>query len=185
MAGPGDLQIRAISRKCREMGPEGKGLQRELQAGLPRGARPAIGAIRWEALLTLPSSGGRQVRKLKIVGRVTVGETEFKVRRRAGALKANESLAHKVANASYVVRNVGGRNPAITIRGRAKGGQTLDLKAINDGLVRHPVFGNREHWVDQQVHPGFFVRACEANKDEVLKGIREAADVVAAQLNNV
>ena len=67
MAGSGDFQIRAISRRCREMGTEGQGLQRELQAGLQRGARPAIGAIRWEALLTLPSGGGNSVRKLKIV----------------------------------------------------------------------------------------------------------------------
>jgi hypothetical protein len=175
------------------MGTEGKGLQRELQAGMQRGARPIVGghgspgAIQWEALLTLPSSGGNQVRKMKIVNRVEIEGTQYKVRRRAGKLQDNESLAHKVANASYVVRSVQGGNgrykvAQIQIRGRAKGGQTLDLKSINDGLVRHPVFGNKEHWVDQQVPSGFFTRACEANKDEVLRGIREAAETVAAKL---
>lgn len=167
------------------MGTEGQGLRRELQAGMQRGARPAIGAIRWEALLTLPSSGGSQVRKMKIVNRVTIEGTEFKVRRRVGKLQENESLAHKVANASYTVKLVRGSQTAIQIVGRAKGGQTLDLKSINDGLVRHPVFGNREHWVDQHVSSGFFTRACEANKDEVLQGIRDAAERVAAYLTQV
>lgn len=184
MASQGTIQIRAISRRLREMGTEGKGLQRELQAGLQRGARPAIGAIRWEALLTLPSSGGSQVRKLKKVGGTVIDGKTFVYRARAGKLADNESLAHKVANASYVVRSVGGsRDPQIQIRGRAKGGQTLDLKSINDGIVRHPVFDNREKWVSQRVHPGFFFRACEANKDEVEGGIKEALRNVAAQLN--
>ena len=183
MAGQGALQLRAVSRRLREMGSEGNGLNRELQAGLQRGARPAINAIRWEALLTLPSSGGSQIRKLKIVNRAEIDGRKFVYRRRAGALKDNESLAHRVANASYVVRNVGGqRNPQIQIRGKA-GKQTLDLRSINDGLVRHPVFGNREHWVDQHVQAGFFVRACQANQDEVLKGIREAIATVVAKLN--
>ena len=185
MAGSGDFQIRAISRKCREMGTEGKGMQKELQAGMQRGARPALSAIRWEALLTLPASGGNQVRKLKITGRVTIGGVEYKVRRRAGALKPNESLAHKVANASYVVRSIGGKDPHIQIRGRAKGGQKMDLKSINEGLVRHPTFGRKgpDDWEDQPVPKGFFTRACEANKEQVLQGLKAAAESVATKLN--
>lgn len=184
MAGQGALQMRVISRRCREMGSEGKGLQRELQAGLQRGARPAIGAIRWEALLTLPSSGGKQVRKLKIVNRVTVDGNEFKVRRRAGKLQANEPLAQRVAGASFTVRIIGGgRNPAVQIRGRAKSGKSLDIRSIDEGLVRHPVFGDRDYWKDQKVPPGFFTRACRANLDEVRKGLKEAIESAAAQLN--
>jgi hypothetical protein len=165
------------------MGADGRGLQRELRAGLQRGARPAINAIRQEALQTLPASGGKQVRKMKIVGRTTVDGKEFKVRARAGKLQDNESLAHRVSNASYTLRLVTGRGIAqLQIRGRAKGGKTLDLKSINDGIVRHPVFGDRGSWVAQPVRPGFFTRACEANRDAVLQGIREAAENVAEQL---
>jgi hypothetical protein len=31
-----------------------------------------------------------------------------------------------------------------------------DLAAIDQGRLRHPLFGNRHHWYGQDVHPGFF-----------------------------
>jgi len=184
VANQGAFQIRAISKRCREMGTEGKGLQRELQAGLQRGARPAINAIRWEALLTLPSTGGKQTRKLKIYKRAEIDGQVYKYRNRSGALADNESLAHKVANASYTLRIVtGGGLAQLQIRGRAKGGQTIDLKSINNGIVRHPVFGDTDHWVTQRVHPGFFTRACEANVEDVRKGLNDAVRRVAEYLH--
>lgn len=44
-----------------------------------------------------------------------------------------------------------------------------DLKALNAGKVRHPVFGHRDRWnrTPQEITPGYFDRAVEALSPEV------------------
>lgn len=48
----------------------------------------------------------------------------------------------------------------------------MDLPRIDKGRVRHPVFGNREHWETQSVPPGFFTRTVMARA----AGFRSAAE---------
>jgi hypothetical protein len=48
----------------------------------------------------------------------------------------------------------------------------MDLPRIDKGRVRHPVFGNREHWETQSVPPGFFTRTVLARA----AGFRSAAE---------
>jgi hypothetical protein len=168
------------------MGTEGKGLQKELSKGLYEGCRPAINGIK-AATSRLPQSGGSDVRRLKVVNHVEVGGTVYKVRRRAGMFKPNQSLADKVKKASYVVRLVRGEENAVEIVGRAKGGQVLDLESINNGKVRHPTFGHKgpNEWVDQSVPAGFFTDPCNRNKDNVFRGLEDAAERVAQMLEDI
>lgn len=42
-----------------------------------------------------------------------------------------------------------------------------DLKAIDRGRVRHPVFGNRRAWVLQQVKAGFFSNTVRGHADRI------------------
>lgn len=57
--------------------------------------------------------------------------------------------------ASTSIRLTG--NPSVTIKGRAKGRRKQrEIRAMDKGVLRHPVFGNRQVWVAQKVRPGFW-----------------------------
>lgn len=43
-----------------------------------------------------------------------------------------------------------------------------DLKALDDGQVRHPVYGNRKAWARQQIAPGFFTDTVQEKAPEVV-----------------
>jgi hypothetical protein len=53
-------------------------------------------------------------------------------------------------------------------------------RAANRGLIRHPVFGNRERWVDQQVPKDWFDRPMRQStpliKPEVIKAIESVLE---------
>jgi hypothetical protein len=57
-----------------------------------------------------------------------------------------------------------GRTAGIRLRGsRASTKDKADLKRLDaDGRVRHPLYGDRRHWFQQQVTPGFFSGPFEA-----------------------
>lgn len=73
-----------------------------------------------------------------------------------------------------------GRNPAVFLTGKKSG---HDLRAIDRGRVRHPVFGNRDAWVTQQVEPGWWSRTLSeqapAIRREVIRAMDEVAEKVA------
>ena len=56
-----------------------------------------------------------------------------------------------------------------------KGGKSA--AAIERGVFRHPVFGNKDKWVNQSMHP-FLVPAGKKNEAEVLALVLEALDEV-------
>jgi hypothetical protein len=85
-----------------------------------------------------------------------------------GKVSVNSALQGRVASISVVLRTKG-----------------TDLRSINRGELRHPVFGNREVWVGQPVPVGAWTRAFEAERQEAtdaaLKAIQEALDDVAGK----
>lgn len=83
-----------------------------------------------------------------------------------GRVSVNSALNGRVANISVVLRTQG-----------------ADLRAMNRGNLRHPVFGNRAVWTWQPVPSGSWSRAFEAERGEataaVLKAAQDALDDVA------
>lgn len=83
-----------------------------------------------------------------------------------GRVSVNSALKGRVANISVVLRTQG-----------------ADIKKMNMGSLRHPVFGNRDVWVGQPVPSGSWSRAFEAERTEataaVLKAAQDALDDVA------
>lgn len=73
-----------------------------------------------------------------------------------------------------------GKNVGIRIRGTGR--QVQNLKRINAGFLRHPVFGNRDAWVDQRIKPGFFDEPLMKRKDDVTHGIKRVLDDIAARI---
>ncbi len=87
-------------------------------------------------------------------------------------------LAQRVAGARLSTRRKGGRNPGVAIV--AKG---MDqLAAMDAGQVKHPVYGNRDVWVSQQVTGGWFSDPMAAGKDDVARDVEEVLDDLAAKI---
>lgn len=68
------------------------------------------------------------------------------------------------------------RNPGVAIKakGRAK---KRKVKRLNDlGILTHPVFGDREKWVDQtaRVKPGFFTDPCKKAAPDIRAKVLDA-----------
>ena len=66
-----------------------------------------------------------------------------------------------------------GKDSGVTVSMRKKG---HDLRALNRGRLRHPLFGNRNFWFNQDVKPGFFTDTIAADADGIRKRVFDAID---------
>lgn len=57
-----------------------------------------------------------------------------------------------------------------------------DLSAIERGILRHPVFGNRDKWVKQTVPRGVGRRAFDSQRPEIQDAILAAIDRIISQI---
>lgn len=89
-----------------------------------------------------------------------------------------------MAKASLTTSAVAGRNAGVRIRARHK---SYDLKRLNEGRLRHPVFGNRGVWVEQTagVNPGFLDESFEKSKPEVARGVQRVLDDIARKVEGL
>jgi len=75
------------------------------------------------------------------------------------------------------------RGTTLRVRVFARGRAELrDVAAVNAGILRHPLFGNRSRWFRQRVRPGFVDRPVNDLSDRVL---REAAEGVGDVLQKI
>lgn len=74
-----------------------------------------------------------------------------------------------------VSRSTKGNAAGLKLVGVAKGvKKKRHIKVINDGTLRHPVYGNPEVWVDQPVRPGFWSTPLDSARPIPAKQIRRA-----------
>jgi len=89
-----------------------------------------------------------------------MGRTTAPYRRaaRAGALQVlphRGGLAEHVAATARIATRVTTTGPGVGVR--VTGASRDNLRRMDEeGLVRHPVFGNRKKWVVERVHRGWF-----------------------------
>ncbi len=68
---------------------------------------------------------------------------------------------------------------ALTARIYATGkAEARDVKRVNEGVLRHPLFGHRKSWHTTKVRAGFVDRPVERLADQVLKESADAAQRV-------
>lgn len=81
-------------------------------------------------------------------------------------------------------RRRAGRNPAVYLVGQAKTpkGKDRDLRSLNRGRLRHPLYGNRGYWYDQAVSPNWWDDPLFKGAGEVRKEIVRELDDVAVKL---
>lgn len=74
-----------------------------------------------------------------------------------------------------VSRSTKGASAGLKLVGAAKGvKKKRHIRVINDGTLRHPVYGNPEAWVDQGVRPGFWTTPLSNSREIPAKEIRRA-----------
>lgn len=101
---------------------------------------------------------------------------------RQGALQIlpyRGGLAERVARSRFTSR--------VTKRGRGAGLRIIgngqdNLARMDDGSVRHPVYGNRGKWVTQRITPGWFTKPLTLDAPKVSAELNGAIDAVAAKL---
>lgn len=72
-------------------------------------------------------------------------------------------------------RRTGGRNPALYLLGTAK---NRDIRSLNRGRLRHPLYGNRRRWYNQPITPGWWSR-------ELAQGAPQVRDELEQTLNDL
>lgn len=78
----------------------------------------------------------------------------------------------------------GGRDPGITIRARSGRGRRRKVALLDQGVIVHPVYGDREHWIRQTsgMHPGFFDDPARRAAPEIRKQVGQAMATVAKKI---
>jgi hypothetical protein len=120
------------------------------------------------------------------LNRVTKGVREDMKASIGPSLPSRGGLAALVmAKASLTTGPASGRNAGVRIRARARKGGG-DLKRMNEGRLRHPVFGNRRVWVQQTagVIPGFLDDSFEKQKPEISRAVQRVMDDIARKVMN-
>ena len=79
------------------------------------------------------------------------------------------------------------RTDGITLVGTAKGNpRARKVGDLEAGRLRHPLFGDREHWYTQRVQPGFWSKPLEASaplvRRELIKVMDDMAEKIARQI---
>jgi hypothetical protein len=88
-----------------------------------------------------------------------------------------------MAKASITSQAAYGKNAGVRLRARHR---SYDMKRMNEGRLRHPVFGNREVWVEQTagINPGFLDEAFIKQRPEVTRAIQRVMDDIARKVMN-
>jgi hypothetical protein len=93
----------------------------------------------------------------------------------AGVIKKALSLT--------ISKRAGKSTPGITLKAKARGKTDLrKVGLLDDGILRHPVFGNREKWRDTRIKGGFFTEQSKKSARFVRENIVQAMNDVAEKV---
>lgn len=145
----GAEDLRAVSRQLRTV-TDGKAMRRDLTKGLRQGVRPAVASVK-AAAVTLPAKGPRST-----------------------------GLRRRMGSATSPQVRTGGRNPVVAVRiSRARMGDKAGAaRGMDRREFKHPVYGNRDVWVSQRGHPGWFEHAVHARERQVRTSMRAVLDQI-------
>lgn len=100
----------------------------------------------------------------------------------APSLPSRGGLAALVAGrASLTTGAKGGKYAGVVIRARHR---DYDLRRLNEGRLRHPVYGNRRVWVEQTegINPGFLDEAFEKDKAHITREVLRVMSEIARKV---
>jgi hypothetical protein len=92
-----------------------------------------------------------------------------------------------VVSASLRIRaqRRGGRDPSLSLKATAKtkDGKAREVAALERGKLRHPLWGNRRHWFNQAVRPGFWTEPLKDKAPAVRAQLVKVLDELAAKID--
>ncbi len=116
------------------------------------------------------------LRGIRASNKPTIAAVRASARER---LPQRGGLAALVAGSRIGTRTrLTGQSVGVQIKGTGK----VNVSGINDGFVRHPVFGNRKVFVTQQVAAGWFDEPIEKAAPAIRKEIQAAMSDVARKI---
>lgn len=92
------------------------------------------------------------IRKATAPAKTVVPESARSTLPRRGGLNEHVASSLKVASRTSL------SGPEASVRIVATEGPKRRIRDLNNGVDRHPVFGNRKAWATTRVQPGFFTR---------------------------
>lgn len=75
-------------------------------------------------------------------------------------------------------------HPNVTLTGKGKTNKR-GVRPINQGVLRHPLFGNRSSWHTTRVRPGFWTNTLDQRHDEIRDTLDRAMNDVAEKIMDV
>lgn len=78
----------------------------------------------------------------------------------------------------------GDRNPGVTVKATTRSGQRRRIRRLDQGILAHPLWGNRKHWYNQgepSVQPGWFTGPADDAAPRVRAEIERALDEVSVK----
>lgn len=158
----------------------------------------------WQERLELSVYGAAQLeqlaRRLREAGDVTLRRRMMAALRKSGAdiADAERAAARDLPAVKYETGLRVAIADAVTVRTRTSANRAgvrvlvnrskLPEKKrrlpvlMNKGAWRHPVFGNRENWVNQTSDGGWWLRTAEAHVDEAQRRMLDVLRETAAQI---
>lgn len=129
-----------------------KGLGQEFARALKDTAEPLQASVREESARVLPASHGYAA--------LFSESLQFRTQLRTGAREASLRL----------ITYADGKS------------ERRDIRTINSGALRHPLFGRRKHWFTTRVRSGFFDRGTDQAADVAEKKMLAVIDDFAKRL---
>lgn len=130
----------------------------------------------------LKHAGRTELRKelntgLRRAAKPLVAQTRAEALRR---LPSGGGLARRVAKEPQRIQvRTGTKTAGVRIVVGKKRGAA---KAANRGVIRHPVFGNRDVWVNQSVPPGWFDKTIKRNVPQIRRELEQVLDDIAERV---
>ena len=150
---------------------------------MPRGGEGdfiVVGANQLDALakrLKAAGESGKGLRKelLKQL-RATMKPLVKDVKDSANTLPHRGGLARQTAKRVSARTRATGRQAGIQVVAKSTGWR------LDSGRLRHPLFGNRGAWFQQDVRPGWFTHPLEAGAPKVREALVQAIDDIARKV---
>lgn len=128
----------------------------------------------------LKKNNAAAIRTATLPARTRVRQVLAETMPKAG--RANVWLASSTVSTSILT---GPRTAGVVVRARKPGagikGTGHDLRRVNQGFLRHPLFGNPEHWYDTRVPAGWWEDTLKALGPQVRADLMVAMAITARE----
>jgi hypothetical protein len=125
--------------------------------------------------------GDKNLRKELLRG-IREGTKGTKAKIKANAmseLPGRGGLARRVAGSKFATKT---RTTSKVTSIRITAANAYEVKKMNAGMLRHPVYGNRKKWVSQTIKAGWFTDPIEADAPAIRAALGKVMADIAAKI---